>query len=124
MTNEVVLKHYFDLVEATLDKYGLRDKPDCLWNVDETAINTELSSQRVVAATGKRHIYNMTYADRGENSTLVGSCSASGRQGPSLIVMKGKRMDPKWIEAMPENCEISMSKRGWITNELFLYWFK
>jgi DDE superfamily endonuclease len=123
MTNEVVLKHFFDLYQSMLTKYSITD-PDYLWNVDETAINVELRGQRIVTSIGKRHIYNMTYADRGQNSTFVGSCSASGRQGPSMVIFKGKKLDPKWSSGLPKNCELAVSPKGWISNDLFVYWFK
>ncbi len=124
MTNQTVLEDYFKKLFVVLEKYGLTDKPDRIWNVDETGVNTELQGQRVVTQMGKRHIYNMSYSDRGQNTTVVASCSAAGHQGPTLVIFRGKRLDPAWEEFMPRNCELSVAPKGWVTNELFLHWLR
>ncbi len=124
MTNPEIVADYFDKLEKVLIEHDLLDKPELIFNVDETGINCDINGQKVIASMGKRHIYNLSYSDRGTNTTVVASCSAAGRQGPSLVIFRGKRFDEKWKEVLPANTEISVSERGWINNELFLHWFR
>ena len=90
--------------------------PSVLWNVDETGMSIVVSGGKVVAKMGSKQVYSRTYADKGENNTLVACVSANGASTKPLIIFKGVRLDPS-LQNHPEmfgfpNCLVSVSKSG------------
>jgi DDE superfamily endonuclease len=124
MANPTVIKHFHDELKKTLCNNNLLDKPNYIFNVDETGLCVELKSGRVITKMGKRAVYRRTWLERGENTTLVCCVSASGIVLPTLIIFKGATVKPEWVANRPKNCEIGCSPSGWIDAALFLRWMK
>ena len=81
-----------------------------------------------MAKVGTKQVYARTFADRGENHTLVAAVSADGAAEKPMIIFKGKRIDPE-LQNHPEwcgfpNCIVETSESGWINTQLFDKWFK
>ena len=52
-SNSESMNAYFDLLEETLDTYNLRDRPELLFNMDETRMPLNPKPPKVVAGKSK-----------------------------------------------------------------------
>ena len=52
--NPFIIYNYFDIVEETINKLGLADRPDLIWNCDESGMPSEPRKCRVVSAKGQK----------------------------------------------------------------------
>ena len=80
MTNYSVFKDYFDLLDDTLTKFGLKDKPAQIINCDESGMPLEFKLPKIIAGKGTkkvRHSLDQATDSLGSPSdgTLVGSVS-------------------------------------------------
>ena len=97
--------------------------PGHFWNVDETGLQDYFVPMKVIGESGKP-CYQMTACERGETTTVVAAFNALGTFVSPMIIFKGKRLKPEWVDAVPKDIEIviRMSDNGWITGDLFLVW--
>ena len=72
MANLVVIKNYFDALEKTLKENNLMDKPDNIFNLDESSLNLELRKGKVISRSSK---YTYCQAKGGRDHLTV---SAAG----------------------------------------------
>jgi len=56
MANHSVFKLYFDLLDETLRKHGLKDKPSQIYNCDESGIPLEHKLPKIVAPRGMKKV--------------------------------------------------------------------
>ena len=53
MKNPSVVDHYYDILEKTVQNLGLDDRPDLIWNVDESG-PLEQKKCYVISAKGQK----------------------------------------------------------------------
>ena len=87
--NPFIINHWYDLLEETIDKLGLGDRPDLIWNADESGLPSEPKRCKVLSLKGQPTLQIVTGSDR-ENTTVLAAASASGKVLPPLIVFSGK----------------------------------
>lgn len=75
-TEETLLRWYTELEQFFL-LHGLDDKPDCIWNCDESGFPLCPKSGRVLAPKGIKTVYRTCSAKKEQITTLV-AISASG----------------------------------------------
>jgi uncharacterized protein affecting Mg2+/Co2+ transport len=121
--NRTVVNTWFQKYQDTIDRLGLENVPDHIWNCDETVLQDHFLSTRVVAEAGSP-CFEITAGEKGETSTCLSCINAGGGYGPNLIIFKGKRMKADWLFGAPENAFLRMSDNGWINTELFTEWGK
>ena len=85
-TPEVVNNYYKEL-DSTLEKYGLKDKPQCIYNLDETGLQPDHRPPNVIAPSGS-NTQPITSA-RSTTVTLVGCANAAGNSLPPFFIFKG-----------------------------------
>ena len=91
-----VIDHYSAELNNTLEKYGLKDKPHLIYNVDETGVNTEHKPPRAI---GKKHTkMQAVTSPRSSNITVIACGNAMGTCLPPYLVYPGKRMQPHYLE--------------------------
>ena len=39
-----------------------------------------------------------------------------------MVIFKGKRCKPEWLDNAPSSAMVRMSERGWVTTEIFMEW--
>ena len=54
-TTDVNVKNYFQELVKILTKYNLKNKPEQIWNVDETVSTLNHDTPKIMAAKGERH---------------------------------------------------------------------
>ncbi|KAJ8950036.1 hypothetical protein NQ314_008042 [Rhamnusium bicolor] len=96
MTDPFVIYEYFDLLNKTLSDLNLHDKPELIWNLDETSLSEDSHKTRAVGETGKPSSRTTSGPGR-ENTTVLSAVSASDLKAPPLIIFKGKNIWDSWL---------------------------
>ena len=66
-----------------------RDRPECIWNVDETNLFTDPCKTKVVAPKGKKAARVTATSGRQAYTVMAGISAAQEKLAP-LIIFKGK----------------------------------
>lgn len=124
-TDPYVINGYFDLLESTLDRLDLRDKPTNIWNLDESSLSIDPRKTKVVGERGK-YASRVTSGPGRENTTILLLANAAGGKAPPLIIYKGRHMWDQWCA--PNNKEYpgtvyAASSKGWMETEIFRNYF-
>lgn len=100
----VTFKNALQSIEAKHS--GIFSDPDRVWNLDETAVSTELG-RKTKAFCPSGSIQGRSRAQRGRKSSRHDSAlvpiSASGRRAPPMFVVSGKRMMKSWFEPLEKS---------------------
>ena len=83
--NPFVIFHWFDLLGETISKFGIEDRPDLIWNSDESGLPHKPKKSKVVSLKGQKTIQIVTGSYR-DNTTVLAAVSASGAVLPPLII--------------------------------------
>ena len=96
-----------------------------VYNVDETGVCVVHKPGKVFSAVGRKHVYSVTSGERGRTHTVVVCVSASGQTIPPLMIYPRKRAVPESMRngAVPGTL-FKSSDNGWITQDIYLEWFK
>jgi DDE superfamily endonuclease/helix-turn-helix, Psq domain len=113
---------FFDMLGVELDRLGLRQSPQAIYNMDESGLHLHFRPGKVLAAKGDRSILQVMQSERAENVTVVGCCSASGHFIPPLVIYKEKRNKAEFADNLPPGSSVAMSDSGYITTDIFLTW--
>ena len=112
------LQRYFSELKKVMDKYDLHDKPQCIYNVDETGINTEHKPGNVVALKGSRPA--AVTSSRSATVTVIACGNAAGSCIPPFVIFKGKRNQSELAAKCTAGTQVRMSDTGWSNNVLFM----
>lgn len=123
MSNRVMINDFYDKVSELFKNLDLFDKPERLWNADETGLCFVMKSSKVVTTVGKKYVYRRTFGERGVTTTFLGCVNAAGLSVPPLIIFKGVRMMDGLKENLPPGAICRLSDKGWINTEIFQDWF-
>lgn len=52
--NPFVIYHYYDLLGETIKKLGLEERPDLIWNCDESGLPHEPSKLKIISKRGHK----------------------------------------------------------------------
>lgn len=94
-TDPFIIYRYFKLLKKTLVKLGLENKPERIWNLDESSLSIDPSKSRVVGEKSQSSSRITSILGR-ENTTFVLACNTAGQRVPPLIIHKGKDMWDQW----------------------------
>ena len=122
--NKESVQKFYDILKTVIAEFGLQDKPQNIFNVDESGFPMNNRPEKVVGEKGKREVVSLTNLERGENVTVVVACNATGTYIPPFIIFKGKRMREEYKMGTPPGTEVAMSETGYINEDLFLTWLK
>ena len=102
-------KYYIEL-GTILTNHNLRDKPQNIYNFDESGVSTEHSPPKIVCSTNTKP-QNST-STRSSNVTIIAAVNALGNSVPHTIFFQVS--DGTLISSAGE-----MSKKGWSNSETF-----
>ena len=91
MLQNDTLSKYCDLLQCTLNEYGLLNKPTHIYNLDELGMPLDPKPCHVVTKSGKKHPSTVVTGDKTQ-ITVLGCCSASGHCLPPFVVFKRKSL--------------------------------
>jgi len=70
----------YQLLKEVIEKYKF--PPNWIYNVDESGLSTVQKPGRILARKGQKQVSKLTSTERGQNTTVVCSTSASGSYVP------------------------------------------
>lgn len=123
--NRKDIKDFFDLLANIYKEYDFQNRPDQIFNMDETGIQINNKPGKVIATKGAKDVYTLTSSEKGENVTVVSCCNAQGNFLPPTLIYKGTYSKPQFSEGLPPGSQVFMNKKSsYINSELFMKWFE
>ncbi|KAJ4439773.1 hypothetical protein ANN_07901 [Periplaneta americana] len=120
--NRVIVKDYFDKLEAIMVEHGFMGKPENIYKIDEKECRLTLHHTQEVFATKETKRLHLIAPEHGENVTIVTCCNVVGQAIPPMIVFKGKRRRPEWGDDMLPGTAVKMTEKGSMTCQVFIKW--
>ena len=118
-----VVKKHFEILKDALLKAGLIDKPEHIFNVDETGIEMNKQTGKVVVDRCIKKHHQESVGDR-EHITANVCCSATGQVLPPMLIFQKSFPSSNYASTGPDKCLYAKSDSGYMDGELFLEWFK
>ena len=111
------ISNYYSELESVLLKYGLNDKPQLIYNLDETGLQPEHRPPNVIAPPESKP--QAITSPRSTTVTLIGCANAIGNSLPPYFVFKGKRFMPELLKGASTGAKAVMSDSGWSNSTIF-----
>ena len=121
-TDPIVLDRYFDMLEETLQGNGIFNRPVHIFNCDETGLPLNPKCLKIVDQAGSRNPSYIT-GDTKSQITILGCTCAAGYAIPPFVIFKRKSLNPELTNGEVPGTLYGLSDSGWMTRELFNYWF-
>ena len=121
-TDSECLERYYDLLEDTLKKNKLFNNPKYIYNLDETGMPLSPKGIKVAAKTGVKSVGAVCSDTKSQITVLVCVC-ANGTALPPFVIFDHKTLNPELTTGEIPGTVYGLSAKGWITRELFMYWF-
>ena len=118
-SNPFVIYGYYEQLEEVVKQLGIEDRPECIYNLDETGFPNDPTKVKSIGTKGAKTVRLTHGANRG-NITVLATCCADGSCLDPLIVFKGKRMQSTWVgeNALMET-QYAVSDSGLMTSSIF-----
>lgn len=117
-TDAEVIDTFFSHLEKELD--GIPDKN--IWNYDETNVQDDPGSQKVITRRGAKYPEKIQDASKACTSIMVCG-SAAGELAPLYVNYKAEKLWSTWTENGPEGARYNRTKSGWFDHQVFEDWF-
>ena len=117
---------YFKSLEGLLQKTALSDKPQHVWNMDETGVQLEHKPRRILAQKGTKYLHARTSGNR-ETITVIACVNAAGDKIPPHIIAKettSRALHGFDLRSAPEGSTWSVSSTGWTKQGIAQLWFE
>lgn len=112
-----IVDRYFDNLRKVIDDHSLSDKPQFIFNLDETGIQPEHRPPNIIApVTGKPQSVT---SPRSTTTTVIACVNAAGNHLPPYFIYKGKRMNTDLNKGSSPGTRIVMSETGWSNSDVF-----
>lgn len=123
--NPFTIYGYFELLRKTMDELNIMDKPDRIWNLDETSFCLDPSKTKIVGAIGTPAT-RTTHGSGRDNTSVLMACSAIGQKAPPLIIFKGKNIWDKWVPDQSDfpGTTYAATTNGWMERYVLLNYFE
>jgi hypothetical protein len=118
-----ILEQYFDVLEETLTEYDLMEKPNLIFNMDESGIPFEPKPPKCIFKKGEKRPVVFSSGNKGQ-FTIVGCVNAVGFCIPPMVIIDRKSLAPYLAQGEVPGTLYALSSNGWMDQELFDLWFK
>lgn len=112
-----VIDAYFKELSTIMTVNNLKDKPERLYNMDETGINTEHAPPKIVCDALCQP--QAVTSPRSSLVTIIGGGNAIGNHIPPYYVFAGKRWNDLFLDGAPPGASGEMSDNGWSNSQIF-----
>jgi len=105
-----------------LEDNDLLDKPECIYNVDESGVPLEHCSPLVIAKKGQRKCTsgNKSQVSGNKSQVSVVACiKATGQCMPPFIIFDAKNLNIDWTKDEVPGTTYGLSENSWIDMALF-----
>ena len=116
---------YYEELDRILTLYNLKDKPYCIYNVDEKCVMIGAGKiPNIVAPKGCKA--QTVTSERGQNATVIGCGNAGGASIPPYLIFPGKRMLPELLKDATPGCDgaVSITGKGYSNTDIFSTYVK
>ncbi|XP_031327496.1 uncharacterized protein LOC116158793 [Photinus pyralis] len=122
--NKPIVQDYFNKLNNLLERIGVKNKPEKIYNMDEKGCRLNLHhQQRVLARKGAKRVHLVAH-EHAENVSIVGCANALGQVIPPMILFKGKRLKPTFEDGLPGGSVVHMTPKGSMIQEVFVKWLE
>ena len=108
---------YFNELEYILDKYDLKNKPQCIYNIDEKGISPEHSPPKVVGDAQLKS--SVITSEKDKTTTIIAAGNAMGTQIPPFLVFAGQRFRQELLQGCVPGTSGDVSPSGWSNSDIF-----
>lgn len=122
--NEKDFNDFYELFGNLTAELELGEKPERIFNVDESGFPLNNKPSKIVCEKGQREVIKLTSVERGENVSVVACFSASGVYIPPFVIFKGVRYRESYCANLTSGSVAAMSESGYINEDLFLKWLQ
>ncbi|KAL0830078.1 hypothetical protein ABMA28_003535 [Loxostege sticticalis] len=114
-----IIQELYNILEKVVKELELENKPEKIYNLDETSYCSDPKKTKVVGLKGYPSTRTTSSAGKA-NTTVLFASNAAGGKGPPFIIFKGKNVWSAWTseEAYP-GTKYSATPNGWIDSETF-----
>lgn len=113
----------FNLLTEVLSEHGLLYQPERIYNMDETGVQMNNKTGKVIATKGAKSVSSITSAEKGETLSVIACCNAIGNFLPPVVIIKGVNQKPEFSEGLPTGSRVFMNKKSaYVNSELFYKW--
>ena len=112
-----VLANYYTELGNILSANNLTNKPERIYNVDETGISTEHLPPKIVCNVGTNP--QAVTSPRSSTVTCIAAGNALGNSVPPYYIFPGVRWNDSFLEGAATGTAGAMSKSGWSNSEVF-----
>ena len=102
------------------------DRPDLIWNSNESGLPLDPKKCKVVSLKGQKTMQIVTTSDR-DNTTVLAAVSPSGAVLPPLIIFQGKQVQMTWRLSTAANHAfypwVYANEKDWMKSDIFSKWF-
>ncbi|KAL0868247.1 hypothetical protein ABMA27_007778 [Loxostege sticticalis] len=118
-SGNLIIQEFYNILEKVVKELELENKPEKIYNLDETSYCSDPKKTKVVGLKGYPSTRTTSSAGKA-NTTVLFASNAAGGKGPPFIIFKGKNVWSAWTseEAYP-GTKYSATPNGWIDSETF-----
>ena len=118
------IQDYFAKLAAMYARLNILSKPMQIFNTDEIGVFVVHKPGKVITEMGRKCVWSISSAEKGKNHTILSCVSAAGFSLPPFMVYPRKRISEALkVGAYPGTC-FTCSDKGWITQEVYVEWFR
>lgn len=122
-SDPAILTGWFALLEKEIVKADCMNKPENIYNVDETGFITDPAAGKVLSRTGSKNVYQNTGGSGREQITVCITGNAAGQTLPPYVVYEGKHLYGSWCVGGPDGARYAVSDHGWMERVIFEDYF-
>jgi hypothetical protein len=117
--NPFLIYEFYDFLEQVAKELQLSDRPECVWNLDESPFWLDPKSGKVMAEIGVK-TQRITAGPGRSCLTVMGCVAANGVAHPPLFIFEGKNLYANWkgtSEDVPPGTTYACSGKKCINHE-------
>ncbi len=116
---------YFRKLEQLYTDHQLHDKPQFIYNVDESYFGKKQAGHRrkVISPKGDGRQYQQQLFTA-EHTTLLSCINAAGDYLPTMLIFTASLPSERYKSSLPNDMLLAYTKTGFITKSLFEQWFE
>ncbi|GFN78575.1 tigger transposable element-derived protein 1-like [Plakobranchus ocellatus] len=100
--NKTIYDAWFSLLKKTLTDHNLLNKPERVYNVDESGFPLDPKRLKVITQKGIQNLFRLIGGSGRETITVQGCARTDGVMLPPYILYAAKNLRVKWTENGPE----------------------
>ena len=121
--NRSTVREYIKLLQDHMTELDIMDKPERVWNADESGVQLTMGkAPRVIACKGDKRVYQQVPAEKAETVSIMVAGNAVGSYIPLMVVYKGVRQPAHLGLNLSQGSKVAVSESGYFNAHLFLQW--